>query len=107
MPFGMSNHTVDVLRANYSRGNSGEYNEAWVIHIAGLACRVQRKSSREEVYAGADRFMSDAVLYCNPGTDIQEKDRIDDAGQRYEVKGIDPNHDNMNAYCKVELLKVG
>jgi|TARA_R100000501_G_C2620768_1_gene114015 hypothetical protein len=107
MPFGMSNHSVDVLRPNIQIGQSGEINEQHATHISGLACRMQYRRMREEVYTGKESFMSDAVLYCNPDTDIEPDDRINDGGIEYEIKGMDPNHDNMNVYMKLELLKIG
>ena len=107
MAFGLSNHTVDILRPGTSTGLSGEINEAYAVHIAGLGCRLQRRKSTETIYTGKETFMSDAVLYCNPNEDIKEADRVNDNGQEYEVKGVDPDHDNMNVYMRVDLLKIG
>ena len=105
--FSLSNHAVNILRAVSSVGTSGEVNEHYATHIVGLGCRIQRRRSGEAIYTGKETFLSDAVMYCNPNQDIKESDRVSDNGQEYEVKGVDPDHDNAGIYMKVDLLKIG
>lgn len=107
MVFSLSNHAVNILRPGTAIGTSGEVNEHYATHIVGLGCRIQRRRSGEAIYTGKETFTSDAVMYCDPKQDIKESDRVSDNGQEYEVKGVDPDHDNAGIYMRLDLLKIG
>jgi len=99
------NTTVTVERPAQTRGVYGEMVESFAYH-ATLSGRLQHKNGREMMFSDKNTLFSDYTLYVDPNADVSIKDRVIHGSQKFEVKAVDPNHDNKDVYMKVDLLEI-
>lgn len=101
------NTTVNTQRPGQSRGTYGELVDDFDgTFLANVSARVQHKTGREMMFSDKNTLFSDYTMYVDPDTDIGIQDRVVMGTQTFEVKAVDPNHDNKDVYMKVELLEI-
>jgi len=89
------NNAVTILRATYTRDDSGEAIPAWSVFQSGLRARVQPVTSEAEVTLGADRVAAEVRIVIEEslpaawiagGVHLRA---IDASGQHYTVTGYE------------------
>ena len=97
--------TCDILSVAYTADSEGGFTEAWGTATAGVHCRIDYRSGRENLMGGAIQPYSNAVLSIPYNTTINLTNRVKSGDYIWAVKSINDGQ-SWKAVKRVEMERV-
>ena len=97
--------TCDILSVAYTADSEGGFAEAWGTATAGVKCRIDYRSGRENLMGGAIQPYSKAVLSVPYNTTISLTNRVKSGDYVWSILSINEGQ-SWQAVKRAELERV-
>ena len=97
--------TCDILSVAYTSDSEGGFAEAWGTATAGVKCRIDYRSGRENMMGGAIQPYSKAVLSVPYNTTISLTNRVKSGDYVWSILSINEGQ-SWQAVKRAELERV-
>jgi SPP1 family predicted phage head-tail adaptor len=81
--------TCNILSLTNTSDGQGGFSEAWGTATAGIKCRIDKRSGRESVAAGAVQTFGTWVMTLPSDTTITSAHRVEHGSETYNVVHVD------------------